>query len=117
MPRSGPHLCKTFLEYKTVEMSRTAKEALHGREFGDFIVEKKEVDSTGADLFSLSPRSEQVLFSKIEIKTFKGQLQTIKVVGLSGEVTEINLSNFKKLEREDSIFEISVPEGTDIVEG
>ena len=38
MPRSGPHLCKTFLEYKTVEMSRTAKEALHGREFGDFIV-------------------------------------------------------------------------------
>ena len=86
-------------------------------EFGDFIVEKKEVDSTGADLFSLSPRSEQVLFSKIEIKTFKGQLQTIKVVGLSGEVTEINLSNFKKLEREDSIFEMSVPEGTDIVEG
>ena len=86
-------------------------------EFGDFIVEEKEVNSTGADLFSLSPRSEQVLFSKIEIKTFKGQLQTIKVVGLSGEVTEINLSNFKKLEREDSIFEISVPEETDIIEG
>lgn len=86
-------------------------------EFGDFIVEKDEVDSTGVDLFSLSPISEQVLFSKIEIKTFKGQLQTIKVVGLSGEVTEINMSNFKKLEREDSIFEISVPEGTDIVEG
>jgi hypothetical protein len=39
------------------------------------------------------------------------------VIGISGEVTEINLSNFKNLDREDSLFEISVPEGTDIVEG
>ena len=42
----------------------------------------------------------------------KEQLQTIRVIGISGEVTEINLSNFKSLDRKDSRFEISVPEGT-----
>ena len=86
-------------------------------EFRDFIVVKGEVDASGAEHFSLSPQSEQVLFSKIEIKTLKEQLTTIRVIGISGEVTEIKLSNFKSLDREDSIFEILVPEGTDIVEG
>ena len=33
------------------------------------------------------------------------------MIGISGEVTEINLSNFNSLDREDSLFEISVPEG------
>ena len=86
-------------------------------EFGDFIVVREEADASGAKYFSLSPKSEQVLFSRIEIKTLKEQLQTIRVIGISGEVTEINLSNFNNLDREDSLFEISVPEGTDIVEG
>ena len=86
-------------------------------EIGDFMVVKEEVDASGAEYFSLSPQSKQVLFSRIEIITSKEQLQTIRVIGISGEVTEINLSNFKSLDREDSIFEILVPEGTDIVEG
>ena len=51
--------------------------------------------------FSLSPQSEQVLFSRIEIKILK-QLQSIRLIGVSGEVTEINFSNFKRLDREDS---------------
>mgnify|MGYP003324457039 CR=1 FL=1 len=86
-------------------------------EIADFMVVKEEVDLSGDEYFSLSPQSEQVLFSRIEIKTLKEQLQTIRVVGISGEVTEIKLSNFKNLDLEDPLFEISVPEGTDIVEG
>ena len=114
-----PDLEQLIIKDITNELGNVPLHMLRSRniEFGDFIVEKEEVDSSDVELFSLSAISEQVLFSKIEIKTFKGQLQTIKVVGLSGEVTEINLSNFRKLEREDSIFEMSVPEGTDIVEG
>ena len=114
-----PDLEQLIIRDITDELGNVPLHMLRSRniEFGNFTVKKEEVDSSSVELFSLSPMSEQVLFSKIEIKTFKGQLQTIKVVGLSGEVTEINLSNFKRLEREDSIFEISVPEGTDIVEG
>ena len=84
---------------------------------GDFMVVGEEADASGAKYFSLSPQSEQVLFSRIEIKILKEQLQSIRLIGVSGEVTEINFSNFKRLDREDSLFEISVPEGTDIVEG
>jgi len=83
----------------------------------DFMVVEEEADASGAKYFSLSPQSEQVLFSRIEIKILKEQLQSIRLIGVSGEVTEINFSNFKRLDREDSLFEISVPEGTDIVEG
>ena len=114
-----PELEQLMIRDITDELGNVPLHILRSRniDFGNFTVKKEEVDSSSVELFSLSPISEQVLFSKIEIKIFKGQLQTIKVVGLSGEVTEINLSNFKRLEREDSIFEISVPEGTDIVEG
>ena len=114
-----PELEQLMIRDITDELGNVPLHILRSRniDFGNFTVKKEEVDSSSVELFSLSPISEQVLFSKIEIKIFKGQLQTIKVVGLSGEVTEINLSNFKRLEREDSIFEISVPEWTDIVEG
>ena len=114
-----PDLEQLIIKDITDEVGNVPLHMLRSRniEFGDFIVVKEELEASGAKCFSLSPQSEQVLFSRIEIKTLNEQLQTIRVIGISGEVTEINLLNFKNLNREDSLFEISVPEGTDIVEG
>ena len=114
-----PDLEQLIIKDITDEVGNVPLHLLRSRniEFGDFIVVKEQADASGAKYFSLSPQSEQVLFSRIEIKTLKEQLQSIRVIGISGEVTEINLSNFQRLDREDSLFEISVPEGTDIVEG
>ena len=114
-----PDLEQLIIKDITDEVGNVPLHMLRSRniEFGDFIVVKEEADASGAEYFSLSPKPEQVLFSGIEIKILKEQLQTIRVIGISGEVTEINLSNFKNLDREDSLFEILVPEGTDIVEG
>ena len=114
-----PDLEQLIIKDITDEVSNVPLHMLRSRriEIGNFMVVKENVDASGAEYFSLSPQSEQVLFSRIEIKTLKEQLTTIRVIGISGEVTEIKLSNFKSLDPEDSIFEILVPEGTDIVKG
>ena len=114
-----PDLEQLIIKDITDEVSNVPLHMLRSRriEIGNFMVVKENVDASGAEYFSLSPQSEQVLFSRIEIKTLKEQLTTIRVIGISGEVTEIKLSNFKSLDRGDSIFKILVPEGTDIVEG
>ena len=114
-----PDLEQLIIKDITDEAGNVPLHILRSRniKLGDFMVVEEEADASGAKYFSLSPQSEQVLFSRIEIKILKEQLQSIRLIGVSGEVTEINFSNFKRLDREDSLFEISVPEGTDIVEG
>ena len=114
-----PDLEQLIIKDITDEVGNVPLHILRSRniKLGDFMVVEEEADASGAKYFSLSPQSEQVLFSRIEIKILKEQLQSIRLIGVSGEVTEINFSNFKRLDREDSLFEISVPEGTDIVEG
>ena len=39
MPRSGEYICKVFLEYKSLDCATLAKNALHGRQFGEQIVD------------------------------------------------------------------------------
>ena len=117
--RDSPDLEQLIIKDITDEVGNVPLHILRSRNIKlvDFMVVEEEADASGAKYFSLSPQSEQVLFSRIEIKILKEQLQSIRLIGVSGEVTEINLSNFKRLDHEDSLFEISVPEGTDIVEG
>ena len=44
MPRSGEYICKVFLEYKSLDSASLAKNALHGRQFGEQIVDASFFD-------------------------------------------------------------------------
>ncbi len=86
-------------------------------DFENFVVTELASDSPSNRVYSLSPVSQQLVYSRIEIETRDNVFKVIKIFGLSGEETRIELSNSRSLSDEDLILILDVPEGIDIVDG
>ena len=88
-----------------------------GSDFKDFIVRKLSSDLSSIQRYSLTPVSKQAIYLKIEIEIRDKVLRKIKLFGLSGEESRIELSNSTPLRGADLVLRLDVPEGTDIVDG
>ena len=88
-----------------------------GSDFEDFIVRKLSSDLSSTQRYSLTPVSKQAIYLRIEIEIRDKVLRKIKLFGLSGEESRIELSNSTPLRGVDLELRLDVPEGTDIVDG
>ena len=88
-----------------------------GSDFKDFIVRKLGSDLSSTQRYSLTPVSKQAIYLRIEIEIRDKVLRKIKLFGLSGEESRIELSNSTPLRGADLVLRLDVPEGTDIVDG
>ena len=88
-----------------------------GSDFKDFIVRKLSSDLSSTQRYSLTPVSKQAIYLRIEIEIRDKVLRKIKLFGLSGEESRIELSNSTPLRGADLVLRLDVPEGTDIVDG
>ena len=88
-----------------------------GSDFKDFIVRKLSSDLSSTQRYSLTPVSKQAIYLRIEIEIRDKVLRKIKLFGLSGEESRIELSNSAPLRGADLVLRLDVPEGTDIVDG
>ena len=88
-----------------------------GSDFKDFIVRKLDSDLSSTQRYSLTPVSKQAIYLRIEIEIRDKVLRKIKLFGLSGEESRIELSNSTPLRAADLVLRLDVPEGTDIVDG
>ena len=88
-----------------------------GSDFKDFIVRKLDSDLSSTQRYSLTPVSKQAIYLRIEIEIRDKVLRKIKLFGLSGEESRIELSNSTPLRGADLVLRLDVPEGTDIVDG
>ena len=88
-----------------------------GSDFKDFIVRKLSSDLSSIQRYSLTPVSKQAIYLRIEIEIRDKVLRKIKLFGLSGEESRIELSNSTPLRGADLVLRLDVPEGTDIVDG
>ena len=88
-----------------------------GSDFKDFIVRKLDSDLSSTQRYSLTPVSKQAIYLRIEIEIRDKVLRKIKLFGLSGEESRIELSNSTPLGGADLVLRLDVPEGTDIVDG
>ena len=88
-----------------------------GSDFKDFIVRKLSSDLSFIQRYSLTPVSKQAIYLRIEIEIRDKVLRKIKLFGLSGEESRIELSNSTPLRGADLVLRLDVPEGTDIVDG
>ena len=88
-----------------------------GSDFKDFIVRKLSSDLSSMQRYSLTPVSKQAIYLRIEIEIRDKVLRKIKLFGLSGEESRIELSNSAPLRGADLVLRLDVPEGTDIVDG
>ena len=88
-----------------------------GSDFKDFIVRKLSSDLSSTQRYSLTPVSKQAIYLRIEIEIRDKVLRKIKLFGLSGEESRIELSNSTPLRGVDLELRLDVPEGTDIVDG
>lgn len=86
-------------------------------DFEDFVVSKLSSDLSSIQRYSLSPVSKQAVYARIEIEIRDKVLRQIKLFGLSGEESRIELSNSTPLSGDDLVLRLEVPEGTDIVDG
>jgi len=88
-----------------------------GSDFKDFIVRKLGSDLSSTQRYSLTPVSKQAIYLRIEIEIRDKVLRKIKLFGLSGEESRIELSNSTPLRGADLVLRLDVPKGTDIVDG
>ena len=88
-----------------------------GSDFKDFIVRKLDSDLSSTQRYSLTPVSKQAIYLRIEIEIRDKVLRKIKLFGLSGEESRIELLNSTPLRGADLVLRLDVPEGTDIVDG
>ena len=88
-----------------------------GSDFKDFIVRKLSSDLSSTQRYSLTPVSKQAIYLRIEIEIRDKVLRKIKLFGLSGEESRIELSNSTPLRGADLVLRLDVPKGTDIVDG
>ena len=105
---------------KTVESESTPLNLLRQKDirFDDFIVtELENGEDTKTRRYLFSPVSREAAYSGIEIETRKQELVLIKLIGLAGEQTRVHFSGKRQIFGEDLLFQLVVPEGTDIVEG
>jgi outer membrane lipoprotein carrier protein len=82
----------------------------------DFAIQR--TDQGGQQHFFLYPKSETALFLQIELRFVDRKLQYLGVWDSAGQFTRIRLNQLKIDQTiADEVFELVLPEGTDVIRG
>ena len=78
----------------------------------------RQFGNADASVFRLTPAGSSALFQRLEISFERGTLESLVIIDWQGQQTQIRFENVRVDQNlSPSLFELSVPKGTDVIRG